>query len=516
MRRHALLAALAAVAMLLIATAPALADNHPPSGATFSWLPATPRGGDDVTFTATANDGDGDALIYRWDLDDSGTYETTGRVVTTRMARGKRKVRLVVSDLWGASQSVSKDVTIANGAPIGTFDYGPGAPHSGDDITLDGQAADPDGDAVTYSWDLDDDGTFEKSGASAHARFNRGVRRVRLRVSDPSGAATTTVGAIDVANAAPAGEIAIAAAGDDVRSGETISFSAVSVSDDDDGADAVDAAWDLDGDGEFEAEGRSAETDFRTPGKHVVSLRLTDPAGGETEVSRSVVIANRPPSAAFALSPAAPAPDQDVELTAHAADPDGGTLQLTQAWDLDGDGRFDDGGAAVVHHSFSAGEHVVRLRVTDADGGTDVAEQRLDVRAGGTVVEVSAPSSSVPAPAAIAASAPRAVPMLPFPVVRLRGRLTRTGMAVQLLSVHAGHAAHVAVRCSGRGCPRGASRLTLRRLQRWLPAGTSIEIRITQAGRIGKYTRIVVRRGRAPQRVDRCLAPGSGKPVDCR
>src|SRR3954453_4554249 len=310
MRRHALLAALAAVAMLLIATAPALADNHPPSGATFSWLPATPRGGDDVTFTATAKDGDGDALIYRWDLDDSGTYETTGRVVTTRMARGRRRVRPGVGEWGGGSQSVSKDVTIANGAPIGTFDYGPGAPHSGDDITLDGQAADPDGDAVTYSWDLDADGTFEKSGASAHARSNRGVRRVRLRVSDPSGAATTTVGAIDVANAAPAGEIAIAApAGDDVPGGETISFSAVSVSDDDDGADAVDAAWDLDGDGEFEAEGRSAETDFRTPGKHVVSLRLTDPAGGETEVSRSVVIANRPPSAAFALSPAAPAPD---------------------------------------------------------------------------------------------------------------------------------------------------------------------------------------------------------------
>src|SRR3954468_5063243 len=427
MRRHALLAALAAVAMLLVATAPALADNHPPSGATFSWLPATPRGGDDVTFTATAKDGDGDALIYRWDLDDSGTSETPGRPVTTRMARGKRKVRLVVSDLWGASQSVSKDVDIANGAPIGTFDYGPGAPHSGDDITLDGQAADPDGDAVTYSWDLDDDGTFEKSGASAHARVNRGVRGGRLRVSDRSGAATTTIGAIDVANAAPAGEIAIAAAGDDVRSGETISFSAVSVSDDDDGADAVDAAWDLDGDGEFEAEGRSAETSYRTPGRHIVALRLTDPAGGETEVEHAVDVANRPPVADFTLSPAAPAPGESVELTSRASDPDGGTLQLDQAWDLDGDGRFDDGDARVVQHAFSAGEHVVRLRVADGDGGVDVAERRIDVRAAaGPVVDVDAPSSAVPAPApvALAASASRIVPMLPFPVVRIRGRLT--------------------------------------------------------------------------------------------
>src|SRR3954453_6593585 len=72
MRRHALLAALAAVAMLLVATAPALADNHPPSGATFSWLPATPRGGDDVTFTAKANDGAGAALSYGGALDARG------------------------------------------------------------------------------------------------------------------------------------------------------------------------------------------------------------------------------------------------------------------------------------------------------------------------------------------------------------------------------------------------------------------------------------------------------------
>jgi len=278
-------AALAAIVWMLATTATALASNHAPSGAAVSWLPAAPRGGDDVTFTATANDSDGDALMYRWDLDDNGTFETTGRVVTTRFARGKRKVRMVVSDLWGASQTISKDVAVANGAPTGTFTYGPSKPHSGDDVTLDGEGTDPDGDAVSYSWDLDDNGTFERSGASAHVRFGRGEQRVRLRVTDPSGASTTTVGAVDVVNAAPAGEIAVA--GDDaVRSGDTVRFSAVSVSDDDDGADAVDAAWDLDGDGTFEVQGRSAETSYRTPGRHMVALRLTDPAGGDWRCRR--------------------------------------------------------------------------------------------------------------------------------------------------------------------------------------------------------------------------------------
>src|SRR3954447_15183713 len=308
--RHAraMIAALAAIVSMLLFSATALADgNHPPSGAAVSWLPATPHGGDDITLTGTASDADGDALAYRWDLDDNGTFETTGRVVTTRLARGQRKVRLLVSDLWGASAAAGRDITVANGAPVGTFTWGPSKPHSGDDITLGATASDPDGDTVTYSWDLDDNGTFERNGASAHARFNRGERRVRLRVSDTSGDSTTTIQAIDVVNALPGGEIAMAS-DDGMRSGDTVRFSAVSVNDDDDGADAVDAAWDLDGDGDFEARGRSAETRYRTPGRHIVALRLTDPAGGETEIERSVMVANRAPSAAFTLSPAAPAP----------------------------------------------------------------------------------------------------------------------------------------------------------------------------------------------------------------
>src|SRR3954462_14839525 len=233
-RLSAVAATLATAATMLAVSAPALArdglSNHPPSGAAFAWLPSAPDSGADITLTGTASDADGDALAYRWDLDDDGTFETAGRVVRTRLGRGKRKLPLLVSDLGGASASASHDITVANGAPVGTFSWGPSTPHSGDDITLGATAADPDGDAVSYSWDLDDNGTFERSGASAHARFNRGERRVRLRVTDSSGASTTTIQAIDVADALPRGEIAIAS-DDDLRSGDTVPFSAVSVND---------------------------------------------------------------------------------------------------------------------------------------------------------------------------------------------------------------------------------------------------------------------------------------------
>lgn len=121
---------------------------------------------------------------------------------------------------------------------------------------------------------------------------------------------------------------------------------------------------------------------------------------------------------------------------------------------------------------------------------------------------------------------PRARPRLlrPFPIVRIAGRLTRTGASIRVLSVRAPRGARVLALCSGRGCPRRASSAIVRaraartgrvrfgRLQRSLRAGARIQVFVTSPTRIGKYTRFRIRRGLAPKRLDRCLAPrGSGR-----
>ena len=122
--------------------------------------------------------------------------------------------------------------------------------------------------------------------------------------------------------------------------------------------------------------------------------------------------------------------------------------------------------------------------------------------------------------------APRARPRLlrPFPIVRIAGRLTRTGARIRVLSVRAPRGARVLALCSGRGCPRRASSAIVRarstrtgrvrfgRLQRSLRAGARIQVFVTSPTRIGKYTRFTIRRGLAPKRLDACLAPrGSGR-----
>jgi hypothetical protein len=51
--------------------------------------------------------------------------------------------------------------------------------------------------------------------------------------------------------------------------------------------------------------------------------------------------------------------------------------------------------------------------------------------------------------------------------------------------------------------------------RRLLRPGAYIQIYVTKRGAIGKYTRVRIRRGRPPSRVDRCLLPGSTRPARC-
>jgi hypothetical protein len=108
----------------------------------------------------------------------------------------------------------------------------------------------------------------------------------------------------------------------------------------------------------------------------------------------------------------------------------------------------------------------------------------------------------------------------PFPVVRIAGRFRGSRTSLTRVSVNAPRGTHIRVACSGRGCPYrhravAAKALRVRSLQRSYAPRTTIEIRVTQAHRIGKYTRLKTRRGKAPTRIDRCLMPGSTRPVRC-
>jgi hypothetical protein len=113
--------------------------------------------------------------------------------------------------------------------------------------------------------------------------------------------------------------------------------------------------------------------------------------------------------------------------------------------------------------------------------------------------------------------------MTPFPVVRILGLLTPRGARIRFLSVRAPASATIRVRCRGRGCPRRQAKrgrgirrsVRFRRFERWLRAGTILEVRVSRSGAIGKFTRFRIRRGRPPARKDACLRPGRSRGSPC-
>jgi PKD repeat protein len=219
----------------------------------------------------------------------------------------------------------------------------------------------------------------------------------------------------------------------------------------------------------------------------------------------AALAADQAPDASFGFSPDDPQTGQQVRFESSSCDPDG--RLVGQAWDLDGDGAFDDAQGPVATRTFAgAGGHSVGLEVTAAGGATDQSRRTVFVDT----------AYALPRP-------DRDRLMSPYPVVRLAGRLTVDGARVRRLSIsRAPKCAVVAVTCRGRSCPvrrlsrfMGRSALRFRRHERRLLAGTVLTVRVSKGDSIGKFTQFRIRSGKAPRRRDRCLRPGDRRGSPC-
>ena len=216
--------------------------------------------------------------------------------------------------------------------------------------------------------------------------------------------------------------------------------------------------------------------------------------------------ANRPPVASFGYVPTSPLTGDTITLFSTSTDSDGSIASLE--WDLKDDGKFADASGPTASVSFAtSGTHRILLRATDNQGASTVTEAIITLG----LRPISPPP--VVRPALIS----------PFPVVRIAGSFTSSGARLRVLQISAPKTARIDVTCRGAGCPRrrqtkvawSAQLVRFGRFEHTLRGGVVLEIRISQTGRIGKYTRFTVRRGRAPLRIDRCLMPGRSTPVTC-
>jgi PKD repeat protein len=273
--------------------------------------------------------------------------------------------------------------------------------------------------------------------------------------------------------------------------------------------------WDFNQDGATDAAGATAQHTFASAGMHAVRLRILDGSGVGAVVVQPVRV-NAPPEASFTVSPAEPETGEQVTLSSTARDSEGPLAE--HAWDLDGDGDFDDASGASVRGTFmSPGQHAIALRVTDSDGASTTRTRAITVR-GSESSRGSGDGRVLGSPPA----APFLKLMTPFPIVRLAGELVRDGARILTLSVRAPAGAQVLVRCRGGSCPAPRLKKLARRkpvrfraLERYLPAGSILEVLVRRSGQIGKYTKFRVRRNRRPRRIDACVLPNATKAVRC-
>jgi hypothetical protein len=199
--------------------------------------------------------------------------------------------------------------------------------------------------------------------------------------------------------------------------------------------------------------------------------------------------------------------------------------------DNDGDGRIDhpaDAGCTSTEDDSESGEpRCVDGKDNDGDGKVDYPADPGCTSAEDKDEADPPPPSPTPAPSPAPSAAPAPAPpadggrqtaspglLSPFPVVRLKGRVLGRTTRVSRLLVTAPSGATVRVRCRGRGCPRGLLRrlamgvpVRMHRAERRYRAGVTLEVFVSKAGAIGKYTRFHFRRAHAPSRIDGCVAP---------
>jgi hypothetical protein len=218
-------------------------------------------------------------------------------------------------------------------------------------------------------------------------------------------------------------------------------------------------------------------------------------------------LGNEPPDASFGVFPSDPVAGEPVRFVSYACDPDGSLAEL--AWDLDGDGSWDDGLGAAAQGRFAPGSQRVSLLATDMQGAQSSRSRLISM----------APRSVYVLPR------PFTPPLLrPFPVVRLAGSLTERGARIRILSVRAPVCSRVTVRCRGATCPvrrvtrlSGRKPLHIRAIEgKRLRAGVRLEVLVSKRDRRGKYTRFRILRGRVPLRFDSCLRYRATRGSACR
>jgi PKD repeat protein len=369
------------------------AANTPPTCAALDVT--TPRDAA-VQVQLDCSDADGDTLTL--EVVDTPSPGTLGSIDGSNRVWYTPEAGFIGADLFAYkaydgqaySDAATVTVTVANRPPTADFVFSPTNPDAGEEVTFTSTSIDPDGDVDTLEWDLDDDGQYDDGAGSQVAKTftDGGSHTVGLKATDTNGAPDTVEHDVFVTpNPAPVCapvdaevprtqllEIALPCTDDDALTLEILNGGPAHG-----GVESIDPG--------------NLRVSYRAPSQYLgpdgFTYRVSDGVT-TTEATVSLTVVNHPPAGDFIFDPVAPEAKQTITFFAAAQDPDGSITGY--AWDLDGDGEFDDGTSEEASHVFSwGGTYTVKLRVTDDSGRSATIDHAITVAG-------DPPPSSTPTP----------------------------------------------------------------------------------------------------------------------
>jgi len=144
--------------------------------------------------------------------------------------------------------------------------------------------------------------------------------------------------------------------------------------------------WDRGDDGSYELRGHAVSIRYESPGPKVVTLQATAPDGRTVTRTRTIRVSTERErttgpgsdgSTSFLFAPVSPASQEIVTLVAKPATPVDDVVSY--AWDVDGDGTFDQRGRLLERRGRVNGTVTVRLQVNRSDGSTEVVSRAVPI-----------------------------------------------------------------------------------------------------------------------------------------
>ncbi len=325
-------------------TATATVLNTPPV-VTVAFAPEAPATDDDLVAVPAALDADGDAVsvTYTWTVDGTPADYTFDTVPADATTHGERwAVTVTPADDEEAGEPVVAEVEIANSAPVMlAVTITPEAPYADEDVVALVEAADADGDTVTYTWFVDGDevqaGANDTLPGGSFAKHQRIGVEVVPNDGAVDGAAMSSADAVVINRPPVAGSAAISP--NPAYEASTLSCTGAGFTDIDGDTESWTYAWAVDG---ADTGVATATLDGSCFSKgSAVSCSATPFDGEDAGVavaSAALTIANTPPVLASAdLSTLAPTENDTITVTLGAAtDDDGDAVSYGYDWYVDG------------------------------------------------------------------------------------------------------------------------------------------------------------------------------------